>query len=421
MDKTTKLSVCLGFALAGWLLPASMHLPKPLQGISLGFALTASLAGASESKRENVRRRFSDIERDQEFEALATEQILRHEQRLNELYKAFGYEDDEVYSHPQDDRIYHHQDDRPINGTLATSGELWNLQALLDSNSSHVLLIGQTGSGKTTLARHLIEAIGGNPIILDADDDGATWNPYPTIGAGDDWLSIEGALQLGLEEFSHRKPNDSALRQCVYVLEELPDLISECGTGTEFCSRILRRGRKRKMFVVGLTQDPNTSSIGLSQPVQKCFTRIYLGGMGRYALKNLVPRAQRQSIALALSGCTRPAIVEFLGEWFPWDVPQLSPVPAKASSSQATPIHENDGTIALLNKCLGASLPECSEIHWAIVDYAKAQGKLSVREAMRKFSHIKTSDECRSIFHDLVALELGEIQSAGNSTLFNPY
>ena len=434
MDKNFKLSACLGFALAGWLIPASMPLPKPLQGLSLGFALTATIAGASESKRENVRRKFSGIERDQEFEILATEQILSHEKRLNELYRAFGYEDDEVYHHHhQDDRIP--QDDRPLTqeNALATNGEMWDLQSLLDSNSSHVLLIGQTGSGKTTLARYLIEQIGGSPVILDADDDGQTWRPYTVVGAGDDWLSIEGALQLGLEEFSRRKPNDSGLKQCVYVLEELPDLISECGTGTEFCSRILRRGRKRKMFCIGLTQDPNTGTIGLSQPVQKCFTRVYLGGMGRHALKNLVPRGQRESIAQALSGCTRPAVIEFLGEWYGWDVPDLSALPTTTNTIAGTGPSNTNGngpsnaptiagtgpsntngngpTIALLNKCLDAALPECTALHWAIIDYARELNKpVSVRDVMRKFPKIPTADDARRLLQDLIALELGELQ-----------
>ena len=429
IDKTPKLCGLAAFGVGGWLLPLAFNLSPAIEGFSLALATFSSTALALTSSRETIVSGIAHQERKMGLERIAYEMTLSHEAELAKLRSIYGFEDD------LDDRL---DDESPrltgghigqptIAGgkdeTIEHGGNdrLWSIDRLLQNNSSHVLLIGQTGSGKTTLARWLIGQLQADQVIvLDADDDGQTWNPYPTIGAGDNWVEIEAAMITGLDDFSARKPNDRSLPQTVFILEELPDLVAECKTGVDFCSRILRRGRKRKQFVIGLTQDPNTGTIGLSQPVQKCFTRIYLGGMGRYALKNLVPRGDRANVTAALEGCTRPAIVEFLGEWFAWDVPDLSP----ATISPPTPIalEQETGTIATLERTLSAPPIEASLLHWEVHDLALAVGgELSVREAMRRCSTIKNADEAKSLFRDLVALELGEIKTDGNRTLFRAY
>lgn len=430
VSKTPKLCGLAAFGVGGWLLPLAFNLSPAIEGFSLALATFSSTALALTSSRETIVSGIAHQERKMSLERIAYEMTLSHEAELAKLRSIYGFEDD------LDDRL---DDESPrltgghigqptIAGgkdeTIEHGGNdrLWSIDRLLQNNSSHVLLIGQTGSGKTTLARWLIGQLQADQVIvLDADDDGQTWNPYPTIGAGDNWVEIEAAMITGLDDFSARKPNDRSLPQTVFVLEELPDLVAECKTGVDFCSRILRRGRKRKQFVIGLTQDPNTGTIGLSQPVQKCFTRIYLGGMGRYALKNLVPRGDRANVATALEGCTRPAIVEFLGEWFAWDVPDLSPA---ATNSPPTPIalEQETGTIATLNRIV-ATTPMATELHWAIVDLSNAMpGEwVSVRETMRRIPSIKTAAEGKQMFADLVALELGQIRTDGNRTLFRAY
>ena len=438
VNKMPKLTALTAIGLGGWLLPLACNFAPAIEGFSLALGAISSTLLARETRRETIVSGLTQTEQKLNLERMAYELSLHHEAELNRLRQMYGFGDDLEDDRYQDDRHDRYPDQERLTGatihqpTIApgteptTGGTLWSLQSLLDSNSSHVLLIGQTGSGKTTLARHLIQQIGGNPIILDADDDGATWKPYPAIGAGDDWVAIEGALLSGLEDFKARQPNDRNLTQAVYILEELPDLISECGTGVEFCSRILRRGRKRKMFVIGLTQDPNTGTIGLSQPVQKCFTRIYLGGMSRYALKNLVPRGQKLELDHLLSGCPRPAIVEFLGEWYAWDVPDLSqnspaPPPQPTIATTTTDTTEPESTIATLNRIYQAD-PElmATELHWAIVDLSE-QKWISTRDAMRSFSAIKSADNCRKLFSDLVGLELGETKLEGNRTLFRSF
>ena len=428
IDKTPKLCGLAAIGVGGWLLPLCFNLSPAIEGFSLALACFSSTALSIETRRESIVSGIKQIEKKLSLERVAYQLALSHEKELAELRSIYGFEDD------LDDRI---DDESPrltgghigqptIAGgkdeTIEHGGNdrLWSIDRLLQNNSSHVLLIGQTGSGKTTLARWLIGQLQADQVIvLDADDDGATWNPYPTIGAGDNWVEIEAAMITGLDDFSARKPNDRSLPQTVFILEELPDLVAECKTGVDFCSRILRRGRKRKQFVIGLTQDPNTGTIGLSQPVQKCFTRIYLGGMGRYALKNLVPRGDRANVTAALEGCTRPAIVEFLGEWFAWDVPDLSP----ATISAPIALEElEQGTIATLNRLVD-TVPTANELHWQIVDLSLAsRGEwLSVRDLMRRCPSLKTAEDTRKLISDLIGLELGETRTDGQRLFFKAF
>ena len=433
IDKTPKLCGLAAFGVGGWLLPLAFNLSPAIEGFSLALATFSSTALALTSSRETIVSGIAHQERKMGLERIAYEMTLSHEAELAKLRSIYGFEDD------LDDRL---DDESPrltgghigqptIAGgkdeTIEHGGNdrLWSIDRLLQNNSSHVLLIGQTGSGKTTLARWLIGQLQADQVIvLDADDDGQTWNPYPTIGAGDNWVEIEAAMITGLDDFSARKPNDRSLPQTVFILEELPDLVAECKTGVDFCSRILRRGRKRKQFVIGLTQDPNTGTIGLSQPVQKCFTRIYLGGMGRYALKNLVPRGDRANVTAALEGCTRPAIVEFLGEWFAWDVPDLSG-PGGGSgggNAPAIPLEQEQGTIATLNRLVD-TVPTANELHWQIVDLSLAsRGEwLSVRDLMRRCPSLKTAEDTRKLISDLIGLELGETRTDGQRLFFKAF
>jgi len=421
-QKLPKISALTALGLTGWLLPLATPLPLPLEGFSLAMGLFSSAALSAELKRETIVSGVKSAERKLTLERVAYEMSLKHESELARLREMYGI----VLSH--DD--YEDEDDREEQSQPALSGatihqpaigggaDLWNLDLLLQNNSSHLLLIGQTGSGKTTLARYLIDQLHPDKtIVLDADDDGQTWKPLTAIGTGDDWEAIDEAMNQGLEEFSQRTPNGNN-PQTVYVLEELPDLVSETKTGVDFCRRILRRGRKRKMFVIALTQDPNTGTIGLSQPVQKCFSRLYLGGMARHALKNLVPRNQREALTVSLSQCQRGAIVEFLGEWHVWSVPDLShptgnPNQPKNTAQKAVQAIPEDApgarptTIAALESALRKKV-EPTALHWKAIDLALSKGGLlSTRDAMRSLG-IGTADEARNLFYVLQDFELGE-------------
>jgi hypothetical protein len=170
------------------------------------------------------------------------------------------------------------------------------------------------------------------------------------------------------------------------------------------------------MFVIALTQDPNTGTIGLSQPTQKCFTRIYLGGLARHALRNLVPRNQREALAVSLSQCQRGAIVEFLGEWYAWDVPIITPQPTAATAQDQNTLQQSvqstsgaqPDPVALLERSLKVSL-KVTNLHWRIIDLALSKGGLlSVRDAQRELS-LANAETVRILFGEIQGLELGEV------------
>jgi len=413
MDKITKLSVCLGFALAGWLIPASMSLLKPLQGISLGFALTATIAGVSESRRETVRHRFAKTERDQEFEFFATETILRHERRLKKLYEELGFgedfDDDQGANHSEQERLtgghinqvqLPHQDDRGI--------EQFDLDWLLRSPNLHLLITGDTGDGKTTLTRWIAKQFNAQQgKVYDPDYDGSDWG-FPAVSAPlEDYSEIQGNMRVDLQEFERRKPNDPANPKTVLIVEEMPSTIPECGEdGEKWLKLLLRRGRKRNLFVIGVSQDRNADSFKLkSAGVLSNFTVIYLGGYGFHALDRVRNRQEREQIREQLNGFTRPALVQFKGRFYPWDVPSLT---SNDRHVQATPAEQTlgDPAVTTLNRCLSQDV-EASLEHCAIVDLSGGKW-ISVRDAMRAISKIKAADQCKAIFQELVILELGE-------------
>ena len=142
--------------------------------------------------------------------------------------------------------------------------------------------------------------------------------------------------------------------------------------------------------------------------------------MARYALKNLVPKNQREALAGMLNQCQRGAIVEFLGEWFVWEVPNLTTTPgaqstqptnqaqqAVQSTAGAAPGAQPTTTIATLENSLRLKV-EPTELHWKAIDLALSKGGLlSTRDAMRSLG-IGTADEARQLFQILQGFELGE-------------
>jgi ABC-type multidrug transport system fused ATPase/permease subunit len=206
-QKTPKIAALTAIGLTGWMLPLATPLPLPLEGFSLAMGLFSSAALSAELKRETIVSGVKSAERKLSLERVAYQMSLEHEAELQRLRGMYGIgldhddyedEDDREYKdrpHPQLDGATIHQTALPGGG----GADLWNLDLLLKSNSSHLLLIGQTGSGKTTLARYLIDQLHPDKtIVLDADDDGQTWKPLTAIGTGDDWEAIDEAMNQGL-------------------------------------------------------------------------------------------------------------------------------------------------------------------------------------------------------------------------------
>ena len=435
VNKLPKISALTGFSLSGWLLPLCLNLPLPLEGFSLALSCFSSIALAVETRKETIVSGIKQIEKKLSLERVAYQLALSHEKELAELRSLYGFgdsdNDDDDYQPgepPQAQIEGATLDQRTIAGGPG-SGEtdrLFRLEWLLQSNSQHALLCGDTGAGKTVLARWLLDQLAIKDVtVLDPDDDQKTWSGFTTIGTDDDWESIREAYGSALEEFNSRKPNDRSLTPRGYVLEELPDHLIECrATAEKVISRILRRGRKRKVFLLGITQDANEHALKLSAPLKKCFTTFFLQAYAQHALKHLVPKADRAALAQGLKECKRPAIVQFKGEFYFWDVPDLSG-PGGGSgggNAPAIPLEQEQGTIATLNRLVD-TVPTANELHWQIVDLSLAsRGEwLSVRDLMRRCPSLKTAEDTRKLISDLIGLELGETRTDGQRLFFKAF
>ena len=423
MEKLPKLLVFGTTAIVGWILPASTPLPKAAQGFSLSLSFMSALVLVGESRTQERILRFTGAQRSFDLERLATEMAYQHQADLDELHDRYYPEPD---YQPQLPGAHPNQPVLGESASIEGHDAHFNLDWLLSSNSHHALLCGDTGAGKTLLARWLLSQLSISDVaVFDPDDDGETWQGFEVVGRDDDWDAINEAYTEALEEFNQRTPNDRSLTPKGYVLEELPDHLLECKNAEKTIARLLRRGRKRKVFVLGITQDANFDAIKLSAPLQKCFTRFFLQGYAFHALKYLVPRNDRLILTEALKAAKRPALVQFRGQFFAWDVPDISmPIPTTVTSPRTTQAQgeaqPQPDPISALTRSLTA--PIATKLHWAVVDFANSRGDwVSVRDAMRSLSQLKTADQTREIFRDLVGLELGETTMDGDRLLFKSF
>jgi energy-coupling factor transporter ATP-binding protein EcfA2 len=420
IDKTPKLAALTAFGIGGWLLPLAYPLSTPVTSFSLMLSAFSSTALALEVQRESLVSSVANTEKKLDLERLAYEQSLRHQRELDNLRELYGFGDDE------DDR---YQDSQPaLTGATIHQGaigaspplsdrpEQFDLDWLLRSNSQHLLVTGPTGAGKTTFVKWVATQFSAKQgKVYDPDFDGSDWG-FPVVEAPmEDYSSIRGNMRVDLNEFEKRKPNDPANPKTVLIVEEMPSTIPECAEdGEKWLKLLLRRGRKRNLFVIGVSQDRNADTFKLkSAAVLQNFTVLYLGGYAHDALDRIRNRQEREAIRQTLNSCDRPALVQFNGRFYPWNVPSLngSPTPP-AQTRQACQGELVEGNpIAILDRTLAAS-PTPETMHLQILDMARGSkdGIISVRDVMRALS-IPTAQEVKDLFYQLQSLELGEIQS----------
>jgi energy-coupling factor transporter ATP-binding protein EcfA2 len=418
VNKTPKLAALVGFGIGGWLLPLAYPMSTPVTSFSLALSAFSSTALALEVQKESLVSSVANTERKLDLERLAYEQSLRHQaelDRLRELY-GFGDEDDRYQPQPALNGTTIHQQAIGAAPPLSDRPESFDLDWLLRSNSQHLLVTGPTGAGKTTFVKWVSQQFNAKQgKVYDPDYDGSDWG-FPVVDAPmEDYSSIRANMRVDLSEFEKRKPNDPGNPKTVLIVEEMPSTIPECAEdGEKWLKLLLRRGRKRNLFVIGVSQDRNADTFKLkSAAVLSNFTVLYLGGYSFDALDRIRNRQERELIRQTLNSCDRPALVQWQGRFYPWNVPSLSssttpPVPQR-QAVQGEMVEGNP--IAVLDRALAAS-PAPETQHLAILDMARGSrdGVISVREVMRALS-ISTAKEVKDLFYELQSLELGEIQS----------
>ena len=321
IDKTPKLAALTAFGIGGWLLPLAYPLSTPVTSFSLMLSAFSSTALALEVQRESLVSSVANTERRLNLETLAYEQSLRHQRELDNLRELYGFGDDEDDRYqPQITGATIHQP--AIGGAPTPDGkpEQFDLDWLLRSNSQHLLVTGPTGAGKTTFVRWVSQQFNAKQgKVYDPDYDGSDWG-FPVVDAPmEDYSAIRGNMRVDLSEFEKRKPNDPGNPKTVLIVEEMPSTIPECAEdGEKWLKLLLRRGRKRNLFVIGVSQDRNADTFKLkSAAVLQNFTVLYLGGYAHDALDRIRNRQEREAIRSTLTGYDRPALIQFNGRFYP--------------------------------------------------------------------------------------------------------
>jgi energy-coupling factor transporter ATP-binding protein EcfA2 len=355
---------------------------------------------------------------------------LEHEAELQRLRGMYGIGLDHDDYEDEDDREEQSQPTltgSTIHQTTLPGGtpvEPFDLDWLLRSDSQHLLVTGPTGAGKTTFTKWVAGQFNARQgKVYDPDYDGSDWGFPVTEAPLEDYTEIRGNMRVDLSEFEKRKPNDPANPKTVLIVEEMPSTIPECAEdGEKWLKLLLRRGRKRNLFVIGVSQDRNADTFKLkSAAVLQNFTVLYLGGYGFDALDRIRNRGEREQVRAMLTSFHRPALVQFQGRFYPWDIPNLTTTAATAqtqntvqqavqSTAGDAPGGQPSTTIAALESALRKKV-EPTELHWKAIDLALSKGGvLSTRDAMRSLG-IGTADEARNLFYVLQGFELGEVAS----------
>jgi hypothetical protein len=160
----------------------------------------------------------------------------------------------------------------------------------------HALIIGETGSGKSTLATWLAYGVGGRVTVYEPEGCPGDWAGLEVIGRGEDWDSIDAAMQFDLDLLSQRvgdrlEKGDSALVNAdrVLIAEEYPEMKAQCSSAQEWLERHARRGRKLKQLVILISQFDRVSAWGLEGKADlvDCFVKIRLGKFAKAHAKRL--------------------------------------------------------------------------------------------------------------------------------------
>ena len=433
-EKTPKLTTLTALGLTGWLLPLAVNFSTPLEGFALAMGAFSFASLSAELRRETIVSGVKSAERKLTLERVAYEMSLKHESELARLRSLYGIGADEwEEDYEQDDREEQSQPTltgSTIHQTTLPGGtpvEPFDLDWLLRSDSQHLLVTGPTGAGKTTFVKWVSKQFNARQgKVYDPDYDGSDWGFPVTEAPLEDYTEIRGNMRVDLSEFEKRKPNDPANPKTVLIVEEMPSTIPECAEdGEKWLKLLLRRGRKRNLFVIGVSQDRNADTFKLkSAAVLQNFTILYLSAYAFDALDRIRNRGEREQIRALLTGYQRPALVQFQGRFYPWDIPHLShptgnpnqpqnPVQKAVKSTAgdapgAQPTSHDPDPIALLERSLKAA-PKVTDQHWRIVDLALSKGGLiSLRDAQRQLN-IPTADAVRGLFNEVQSLELGEV------------
>ncbi len=134
----------------------------------------------------------------------------------------------------------------------------------------HGILIGGSGDGKTTTAMYIAYSIGGKIRIYDADAAADEWQGLEVIGRCADFLAINEAMRLDLEDLQTRtiKRGKEGSNACngldtVTIAEEFPLLVGEVDLAAEWLIKHGKRGRRVRKFILAIAQNDTAANFGI--------------------------------------------------------------------------------------------------------------------------------------------------------------
>lgn len=137
------------------------------------------------------------------------------------------------------------------------------------ASKTHLLVVGHTGGGKSVLLHNLSAHLSGNADVLmcDVDAIAGRYPGYRVVGAGDDYASIEKALELVRSQVEKRRAaraeGTRSFKPMWLFIDEAHDVFATVDGARELFIDIVRRGRKLNVHAVVGTQDSQVRTLGL--------------------------------------------------------------------------------------------------------------------------------------------------------------
>jgi hypothetical protein len=322
------------------------------------------------------------------------------------------------------------------------------------TQGKNLIIIAEQGVGKTTLAKWLAgEVLQSEDIqVYDLDDDRKTWGNLPVWGTGDDETEIAGAMQADMDLFDQRTKDRVAGRKfglSARIVDENPAVYDAIPKKhEEWTFKMGSRARKRGFVVILLTQERDPAANGLTSNRLRNYNQVFLGRKQvNHALSYLVkPKPVADRLRPLVDGCQRPALVEFNGDWFYWEVPDLKEWEAQfnertkqkinpASDTQlgikvepeapkfppVTPETMGDDVRQRLEFLFDFSTPkppaELPPEALAIIAFSQRKGEVSTRDCLGgiKLLRGKSAEDVKQFFLLIQQAGRGKVSSDGGS------
>jgi hypothetical protein len=298
-----------------------------------------------------------------------------------------------------------------------------------------LLICGPQGSGKTSLALRLLadRASRGHAVtVLDPHAAAGQW-PYKTIGAGKDYVAIDGAIGEWVQGvIDHYKAiaidaNAPVPAPQTLVAEELTQWANEVELAPKMVRAACSDIRKAKRYLVALSHGRTLATIGGAKG--------YRDTIDNAAMVVELDRAADERGAttgkLYRPGQPNEPVAIGIDRWQPQ--PAIAPVP------QAAALPGPDDRVAQLDwlsRCWGAEdaievghetiareveIPVCQqELIDQIVNLSKQKGAVSAAACQRSSRKLKalTPDQIRELFWVAQALGKGTVDGDGSSARF---